>query len=107
MSDVWQFSKKGVVIHLRVTPKASRNAITGIFIDENDKASLKVATTAQPEKGNANKAVIQIIAKTFKQARSNFTVIAGETDRRKTILIDGQCDDVLAWLKPALEKVSK
>ena len=103
MTQVWQSSKKGIVIHLRVTPKASRNGITGIYVDGNGKASLKVATTAQPEKGKANKAVIAILSKAFKKAKSNFTVIAGEIDRNKTVLIDGEDDEVLNWLKPALE----
>jgi len=104
MTQVWQSAKKGIVIHLRVTPKASRNGITGIYVDGNGKASLKVATTTQPEKGKANKAVIAILSKAFKQAKSHFTVIAGEIDRNKTVLIDGEDADVLSWLKPALER---
>ncbi len=105
MARVWRLSKRGVVIFLRVTPKASRNGITGIYVDGNGKASLKVTTTAQPEKGQANKAIIQILAKTFKHAKSGFTVIAGEIDRNKTILISGKESDVLSWLEPALERL--
>ncbi|MBV8062463.1 MAG: DUF167 domain-containing protein, partial [Nevskia sp.] len=46
------------VLELKVSPKASRNAITG-FLGE----ALKVAVTAAPERGKANEAAEELLAK--------------------------------------------
>lgn len=103
--QVWQQTKRGITMRLRVAPGAKRNGIAGIFKDANGQVSLKVATTAQPEKGKANKAVIAILSKQFHQAKSKFSVIVGQTDRNKTILIDGEIQDIKSWLLPALERL--
>ncbi|HFC04629.1 MAG TPA: DUF167 domain-containing protein [Rhizobiales bacterium] len=106
MADtLWQKSKHGLTIRLRVTPKASKNAITGVYTDANGVMSLKVSTTAQPEKGKANKAVIAILSKKFGKAKSFFKVISGETDRNKTILLDGSIEEIKQWLLPALKEI--
>ncbi len=102
---LWQTSKTGLTIKLRVTPKASRNAVTGVYTDANNQMSLKVSTTTQPEKGKANKAVIAILSKRFGRAKSDFSVVSGQTSRNKTILINGDIDDVKHWLIPALKEI--
>lgn len=90
---------------MRVTPKASRNAISGYYTAADGETSLKVMTTAQPEKGKANKAVIAILAKKFGKAKSLFTVIQGQTDRNKTVLVEGRVEETKRWLIPALEDI--
>jgi uncharacterized protein (TIGR00251 family) len=101
----WQSTKRGLALKLRVAPGASRNVVTGFYQDANGDMSLKVMTTAQPEKGKANKAVIAILAKHFKQSKSTFEVIAGETDRNKMVLVRGAQSVVKSWLLPALDEV--
>ena len=45
--------------------------------------------TAVPEDGKANKAVIALLAKRLKLPKSAIDIASGATDRRKTLLIDG------------------
>lgn len=104
-TNVWQISKHGLTIRLRVTPNASKNTVTGVYKDGADLMSLKVSTTAQPEKGKANKAVIAILSKAFGKAKSAFKVVSGETDRNKIILVDGEIKDIKMWLQPKLEEI--
>ena len=102
---VWQISKHGLTLRVRVMPNASKNAVTGIYVAGDGVMSLKVSTTAQPEKGKANKAVIAILAKKLGKAKSSFSVIAGQTDRNKVILVDGDAEQVKRWLLPAVEEI--
>jgi uncharacterized protein (TIGR00251 family) len=71
-----------IEIDLRVSPKASRNAITGWR-----GARLKVAVTAAPERGKANAAVIAVLADALGCARSAVDVIRGETSQDKCVRV--------------------
>jgi len=77
-----------VRFHLRLTPKASRNALSGVVEDAEGKQAVKAGVTAVPEKGKANAALIKMLAKEWKLPKSAFALVAGETDRRKTLEID-------------------
>lgn len=79
----------GLVLTLRVVPKAAREAIVGIMPTPDGEA-LKVSVTAAPDKGKANAAVAALLAKTFKVAKSSVAVVSGETDRRKIVRIMGE-----------------
>jgi uncharacterized protein (TIGR00251 family) len=50
---------------------------------------LKLAVGAPPEDGKANAAVIALLAKTFRVAKSAISVVSGATDRRKLVEIRG------------------
>ncbi|MGE3477590.1 MAG: DUF167 domain-containing protein [Rhodospirillaceae bacterium] len=78
----------GLTLTVRVTPKASRDAILGVMATP-DGLALKVAVTAPADKGKANAAVIALLAKAFGVAKSNITLTLGETDRRKVLRISG------------------
>ena len=78
----------GLVLTLRVSPKASRTAIKGPMETE-DSAALKVAVTAPPDKGKANAAVMALFAKEFGVAKRDIILLSGEADRRKVLRIEG------------------
>ena len=82
---------------VKVSPKASAERIQGWASDEDGGPVLKIAVTAVPEDGKANKAVIALLAKRLKLPKSAITIASGETSRRKTLLIDGD-DALLAQL---------
>ncbi len=46
---------------------------------------IKVAVTSPPVDGEANIAVIALLAKTFDVAKSDVRIVSGKTGRRKTI----------------------
>jgi uncharacterized protein len=76
------------MLTVRVTPKASRNAIQGTMATP-DGLALKIAVTAPADKGKANAAVIALLAEAFGIAKRNIDLTAGETDRRKLLRISG------------------
>ena len=91
-----QLKNDAVIVRIRVQPKASRDAIVG----EHDGA-LKVAVTAPPDKGKANKAVVELLAKTLGVAKSNIELVAGTTSRDKTLAIRGATKEAVEALVEA------
>ena len=83
----------GVTFDVLVQPRASR-AKVGPLHD----GRLKVAVTAPPVDGEANAAVIELIAKTLGVAKSAVSVVAGASSRRKTIRVDGVARNVVEGL---------
>ncbi|HIJ61802.1 MAG TPA: DUF167 domain-containing protein [Rhodospirillaceae bacterium] len=77
----------GVRLTVRLTPKASRNRIEGVVAEADGSASLKVSVTAVPEAGKANAALIALLAKSWRMAKRDFEIVAGATDRRKTVVV--------------------
>jgi uncharacterized protein len=73
-----------VTFDVLVQPRASR-AKVGPLHD----GRLKVSVTSPPVDGEANAAVIELLAKTLRVAKGAVSVIAGETSRRKTIRVAG------------------
>lgn len=72
------------LLKCKVSPKASRNAITGWHADH-----LKLSVTAVPEKGKANAAVSVLLAEALGLPRSAVSVVAGHTQSVKRLRIDG------------------
>jgi len=69
-----------VTIEILVQPRASRDKI-GPMHD----GRIKIAVTAPPVDGEANAAVIALLAKRLGVARSSVEIVAGASGRRKTI----------------------
>jgi len=97
-----QLCPDGLQVRLRVTPKASRDAIGDVVADGQGNGALKIAVTAVPEKGNANAAVIKLLAKSWRLRKSDMEIVQGATDRKKTLLITGDGTALLARLTPLL-----
>lgn len=87
--------EKGVILDVKVNPRSSKNAISG-FAD----GVLKIKITAPPVEGAANKACIRFLAKTFNISPSSVSVIKGEKNRQKKILIQGINRDSLLKMIP-------
>ncbi len=79
---------------IRLTPNAGRDSIEGVEHDADDNAFLKVRVTSVPEKGKANKALIALLSKKLKVAKSNISLESGDTARKKILRIDGDPEDL-------------
>ena len=77
--------RKGAVwVRLRVQPKSSRDAIC---IEPDGR--IRVAVTAPPADGAANKALIALIAGRMEIPRKAVTLVRGERSREKTLSLAG------------------
>jgi uncharacterized protein (TIGR00251 family) len=74
-----------------VQPRAARERLGPVVGDR-----LKVAVNAPPVDGQANAAVIRLIAETLKIPRASVEIARGETGRRKTLRLRGVTRAALA-----------
>ena len=70
-------------IEVHVQPKASSNRM--VVVD----GRIKVYFTAAPEKGRANKAVIEVLARELGVPKRAVSVRSGERSRTKVIEVEG------------------
>ena len=74
----------GVVVPVRAKPAARKNAIDGVH-----DGAVRIAVTAAPEKGKANKAIAELLAKVLEVRKSDVCVLSGETSPQKRFLVAG------------------
>jgi uncharacterized protein len=87
--DPWRYSSQGVSIALRVTPRGGRDDIDGIETLANGRMVLKVRVRAIAEGGEANRAVIELLAKALGVPKRRVKLLAGATSRLKQVAVDG------------------
>ena len=75
--------RESCTIKIRVQPKSSRDQVDG-FQD----GALRVRVTAAPTEGQANAAVIAILAKTLGVSKSRLEIIRGYSSRDKVVSVD-------------------
>lgn len=85
----------GVRVHVKLAPKAAADRIGPVHAS-GEGAVLKVAVTAAPERGRANAAMIALLAKAWGVPKSSMSVIKGETDRNKTLFVEGDAKALIA-----------
>ena len=77
-------SKDGVILRVKVQPRASRDEVVGPHGD-----GLKIRITAAPVAGAANKHLLKFLAKKLRVPRSQMSITSGATSRAKSIAIEG------------------
>jgi len=80
----------GCLLKCWIQPRSSRSAVIGIHGD-----ALKIALTAPPVDGKANKELLKFMAKYFKLPQRGIQITVGESSRSKTILISGLNKDII------------
>lgn len=82
MTDLSHLAQPGTEIAVRVTPRASRNAVLA------DGDAIRVTVTTVPEDGKANAAVVKLLAKALGVAKSRLVLVRGATSRDKVFRVD-------------------
>ena len=85
----------GVLITVRVVPRAARSGLAGIRED-----ALLVRLNAAPVAGAANSELIEVLSEALGVPKRAVSIAVGERSRRKTVLIRGlSADDVASKIK--------
>ena len=85
------------VFSVRVSPGASRTRVLGEYA-----GALKIAVSAAPERGKANKAVVEFLADALGVSKSDVEIVSGHTSRDKRIAIRGLAPAALSAKLSAL-----
>jgi uncharacterized protein YggU (UPF0235/DUF167 family) len=95
----FRLEKNGVTFHVRLTPKGGRDAIEGWAMAADGLPHLKVRVRAVPEDGKANAALLALLAKELRLAKSAFALVAGSKARLKTVAVTGDTAHIAARLE--------
>ncbi len=83
-------TKGGVVFSAKIVPGSSRTAVCGLL-----EGMVKVKVAAQPEKGKANRCLLEFLAKQLGVKKNAISIISGQTNPIKRIQVLGISADAL------------
>lgn len=89
MAEAWRYFAQGVAVAVRVTPRGGRDDIDGVETLSDGRSVVKVRVRAIADGGEANRAVIELLAKSLGVAKRDVRLLSGATSRQKQIAVDG------------------
>jgi uncharacterized protein (TIGR00251 family) len=103
MSHPWNRTPNGVLLHIRLQPRASRDRLVGLH-----GAALKIALTAPPVEGAANAALLAYTATLLQVPRAAVSLLSGAKSRDKHVLVQTPAPDhLIQRLEAMLARVDK
>jgi len=97
----WTVVADGIVVVVRLTPKGGRDAVDGIEALADGRSVLKARVRAAASEGEANAALVRLLARALGVAPRDVALLSGETARIKQLRIAGPG----AAFAAALEKI--
>ena len=85
----WRETAAGLTLSVRLTPRGGRDAIEGVEAMADGRSVLKARVRAAPTEGEANQALIALLAKALRLPRSQIAITSGATARAKTVALTG------------------
>ena len=74
----------GITVKVYVAPRAASNKVVGVH-----NGAIKIARTAPPVDGAANKALVEFLAKVLDVPKASVQMASGESSRNKVIRVTG------------------
>jgi uncharacterized protein len=99
----WTVGTGGLAVVVRLTPKGGRDAIDGVEHLADGRSVLKARVRAVASEGEANAALVALLARALGVPPRDVTLVAGATARIKRLTIAGHGPTLAA----VLEKVAK
>lgn len=101
----WSAQADGLVLAVRLTPKGGRDAIDGVETMADGRCVLKARVRAAPFEGQANDALVRLIAKSLDVPVRAVTLAAGATARIKRIAVAGDSAALVAKLEKLIDDI--
>lgn len=76
-----------LLVAVRLTPRAGREGVSGVWTDAQGARWLQAAVNAPPDKGRANDALVALLATALDAPRTSISLEAGATARLKRLRI--------------------
>lgn len=100
-SRPWTATADGLRLAVRLTPRGGRDALDGLEVLSDGKTVLKARVRAAPSEGEANAALLTLLARELGVSRSAVTLATGATARVKLLAIAGDPAALVACLEAA------
>ncbi|MFC5393491.1 DUF167 family protein [Bosea vestrisii] len=98
----WSVTPDGLAIAIRLTPRGGRDSLDGVETLADGRQVLKARVRAAPSDGEANAALIALLAKELGLSRSQLSLIAGASARLKRVVVHGDGEALAARLQKQL-----
>lgn len=98
----WITTADGITVTVRLTPKARRDIVAGIEQLSDGRAVLRARVRAAPSGGEANAALVSLLAHAVGIAPSRIVLVSGAAGRIKRLKIEGDPTALVAALKRAM-----
>jgi uncharacterized protein YggU (UPF0235/DUF167 family) len=95
----WSATPDGLAIVIRLTPRGGRDRLDGVETLADGRQVLKARVRAAPSEGEANAALIALLAAEFQVSRSQISLTAGASARLKRIVVRGETARLAAQLQ--------
>ncbi|WID98396.1 DUF167 family protein [Bosea vestrisii] len=95
----WSVTPDGLAIAIRLTPRGGRDSLGGIETLADGRQVLKARVRAAPTEGEANAALIVLLAEVLGVSRSQLSLTAGASARLKRIVARGDGEALAAQLQ--------
>jgi uncharacterized protein YggU (UPF0235/DUF167 family) len=103
VGEPWSLTPTGISLTVRLTPKGGRDAIEGVDVLADGRPVLKLRVRAAASGGEANAALIRLIAGAIDVSSRDVVLTTGAKGRVKRLVISGDGPTFIA----ALERLSK
>jgi len=98
----WTVIAGGLAVMIRLTPRGGRDAIEGVERRADGQCVLKARVRAAPTEGEANEALLSLLARAVSVPTRDVILAAGASSRIKRVTIAGHGPT----LASALEKIA-
>ncbi|MBB2962231.1 hypothetical protein FHU13_002623 [Methylobacterium sp. R2-1] len=111
MQSPFTLDTDGLVLAVRLTPRASRTGLDGVRTEADGRPILSLRVAAPPVDGAANAALIAFVARSLGLRKAEVTLLSGETSRTKRLHLSGDpqglATRVRAWLAGELTRAER
>lgn len=87
--EPWRYSTDGISIALRVTPRGGRDDMDGIETLADGRSIVNVRVRAIADGGEANRALVELLARALGVPKAGVKIVSGTTSRLKQVAVDG------------------
>jgi uncharacterized protein len=101
----WAVCADGLVVTVRLTPRGGRDQIEGVESRADGRCVLKARVRAAATEGEANDALMRLLARAVGVAPRAVSLIGGATSRIKRVHIGGEPGELAIALMRAVEAV--
>jgi uncharacterized protein YggU (UPF0235/DUF167 family) len=99
----WTLTADGLAIDIRLTPRGGRDAIDGVEELADGRCVLKARVRVAPADGEANAALVRLVAAAVGVAPRNVRLVAGDKARVKRLQVEGDGMALSATLRRILD----